>query len=168
MAGGGHTSAQVVEVLLKALENDKRLIVPGLQNKLTAMTASRLPKSLGTRLTAMILKKMRLSKYYEHTSFILNRLTGKETVTLSPALVEQLTTMFKQIQGPFVRHAPRSRTNFMSYTFVLHKQLQLLGRDDLLPLFPLLKSRDKLRQQDIIWQKICEDPSVRWEFVPSL
>ena len=63
MAGGGHTSEQVISVLLKALENENRLIVPGLQNKLTAMLASRLPKSLGTRLTAMILKKMRLDSF---------------------------------------------------------------------------------------------------------
>ncbi len=63
MAGGGHTSEQVIEVLLRALENEKRIIVPGLQNKLTAMIASRLPKSLGTRLTALILKKMRLDSF---------------------------------------------------------------------------------------------------------
>lgn len=63
MAGGGHTSEEVISVLLKGLETEKRIIVPGLQNKLTAMVASRLPKSLGTRLTAMILKKMRLEAF---------------------------------------------------------------------------------------------------------
>jgi hypothetical protein len=115
-----------------------------------------------------ILKKMRLSKYYEHTAFILNRLTGKETATLSPALVEQLHTMFKQIQGPFVRHAPAHRQNFLSYTYTLHKMVQLLGHDELLPLFPLLKSPEKLRQQDETWKRVVEDPAVRWEFVPSM
>jgi hypothetical protein len=32
--------------------------------------------------------------------------------------------------------------------------------------FPLLKSRDKLHQQEQIWKKICDD--LGWKFVRSI
>jgi hypothetical protein len=113
-----------------------------------------------------ILKKLRINKYYEHSAHILSRLTGKPVPNLSPELEEQLRIMFRMIQYPFLVHAPATRKNFLSYSFVLHKSLQLLGHDEFLPSFPLLKSRDKLAQQDAIWKKICAD--LNWEFVPSL
>ena len=56
--------------------------------------------------------------------------------------------------------------NFLSYSYVLHKFCELLEFDNLLEYFPLLKSREKLHQQDLIWEKICKD--LNWEFIPSL
>ena len=32
--------------------------------------------------------------------------------------------------------------------------------------FPLLKSPEKLRAQDMIWEKICRE--LGWEFIPSI
>ena len=113
-----------------------------------------------------ILKKLKINKYYEHTPHILSRLTGKPIQHLSPELEEQLRSMFKMIQYPFLVHAPPTRKNFLSYSYCINKFLQLLGHDEFLASFPLLKSRDKLAQQDAIWQKICND--LDWEFVPSL
>ena len=74
--------------------------------------------------------------------------------------------MFKEIQIPFIRHCPKDRKNFLSYSYVLHKFVELLGLDEFLPSFPLLKSREKLHQQDLIWEKICRD--LGWEFIRSL
>ena len=48
----------------------------------------------------------------------------------------------------------------------LHKFVQLLDLDEYLDCFILLKSREKLHQQDIIWEKICE--YLKWEFIPSV
>ena len=39
----------------------------------------------------------------------------------------------------------------------------LLEYDYLLPYFPLLKSREKLLQQDQIWKLICGD--LNWQFI---
>ena len=72
----------------------------------------------------------------------------------------------KEIQIPFIRHCPKDRKNFLSYSYVLHKFVELLGLDEFLPSFPLLKSREKLHQQDLIWEKICRD--LGWEFIRSL
>ena len=74
--------------------------------------------------------------------------------------------MFQQIQVPFMRHAPSNRRNFLSYSFCLHKMLQLLGHDRLLQHFPLLKSREKLHQQDLIWKAICEE--LGWQWIRSV
>jgi hypothetical protein len=43
---------------------------------------------------------------------------------------------------------------------------ELLGEDQYLPHFPLLKSAQKLYEQDKIWRCICGE--LRWEFIPSV
>ena len=71
-------------------------------------------------------------------------------------LVEnKLRNMFKEIQEPFIETCPKDIKNFLSYSYVLHKMCQLLSLDEFLTCFPLLKSREKLKEQDIIWEKIC-------------
>ena len=43
---------------------------------------------------------------------------------------------------------------------------QILGLYEYLKYFPLLKSREKLHQQDQIWKKICAE--LKWEFISTL
>jgi arsenate reductase-like glutaredoxin family protein len=113
-----------------------------------------------------ILKKLRINKYYEHCPHIISRLNGMPSLHLPTELEERLRHMFCQIQVPFLKHAPPTRKNFLSYSYVLHKFMQLLDKDQYLDSFPLLKSREKLHQQDQIWQKICDE--LDWDFIPSL
>ena len=113
-----------------------------------------------------ILKKLRINKYYEHVPQIINRLNGIPSPHFSPELEDRLRHMFCQIQVPFLKHSPRSRKNFLSYSYCLNKMVQLLEKDQYLDSFPLLKSREKLHQQDMIWQKICGE--IGWDFIPSL
>ena len=112
------------------------------------------------------LKRLRLNKFYEHIPHIINRLNGRPPMVMSRELEENLRTMFKEIQAPFLKHCPKGRKNFLSYSYVLHKFVQLLGLDEFIPSFPLLKSREKLHNQDLIWQKICND--LNWEFIKSI
>ena len=113
-----------------------------------------------------ILKKLKLNKYYEHVPHIINRLNGVQAPVMDRHTEEKLRMMFKEIQGPFMKHCPKTRKNFLSYSYVLHKFVQLLELDSFLPCFTLLKSREKLHQQDVIWQKICKD--LKWEYIKSL
>lgn len=85
---------------------------------------------------------------------------------MSKELEQRLRNMFKEIQGPFSEVSPPDRKNFLSYSYVLHKFVELLGHDQYKKYFPLLKSRDKLNQQDKIWKKITE--KLNWEYIPSL
>ena len=113
-----------------------------------------------------ILKKLRINKYYEHVPHIINRLNGMPSPHMPPELEDRVRHMFCMIQVPFLKHSPSSRKNFLSYSYCLHKMMQLLEKDQYLDSFPLLKSREKLHQQDQIWQKICDD--IGWDFIPSL
>jgi hypothetical protein len=121
---------------------------------------------LSKKLVKEILKKLRINKFYEHIPHIINRLNGIPSPHLSPELEDKLRHMFCQIQVPFFKHAPSFRKNFLSYSFCLNKMMQLLEKDQYLDSFPLLKSREKLHQQDMIWQKICAE--IGWDFIPSL
>ena len=79
---------------------------------------------------------------------------------------EELRRMFKEIQVPFQNNCPSDRKNFLSYSYILHKFVQLLELDQFIDCFLLLKSREKLHQQDQIWKKICAE--LKWQFIPSM
>jgi len=113
-----------------------------------------------------ILKRLRINKYYEHINYIINRINGIPTPQFSPELEEKLCNMFRSIQAPFLKHCPKDRKNFLSYSYVLYKFFQILGLNEYLKYFPLLKSREKLYVQDQIWKKICID--LNYEIIPSL
>jgi len=113
-----------------------------------------------------ILKRLRINKYYEHINYIINRINGIPTPQFSPELEEKLCNMFRDIQAPFLKHCPKERKNFLSYSYVLYKFFQILELNEYLKFFPLLKSREKLYAQDQIWKKICEE--LNYKIIPSL
>ena len=112
------------------------------------------------------LKKLNLNKYYEHARQITNMLSGKPPPFISRELYEKLINMFTDIQEPFEQVCPKNRKNFFSYNYILYKFCELLGEYELMKLFPLLKSREKLYQQDCIWKNICE--IMGWSFYKSV
>ena len=112
-----------------------------------------------------ILKHLGYNKYYEHIPHILTKI-GKTPPKLSREVEEELRSLFKQIQEPFSIYCPKNRKNFLSYSYTLHKFCELLGLDDIAKLFPMLKSREKLKEQDILWKNICK--YLKWQFIPSI
>ena len=112
-----------------------------------------------------ILKKLSYNKYYEHIYHIINNINGLKPPRIDKDTEHKLRCMFKQIQSPFYKYCPNDRKNFLSYSYVFHKFLELLEIDEYLKCFPLLKSRDKLNQQDQIWKLICKD--LKWQFIQS-
>jgi hypothetical protein len=113
-----------------------------------------------------ILKKIDKNRYYEHIPFIIYQLTGLKPPPITSKVRKRLIDMFNDIQIPFAKYCPCERRNFLSYSYILYKFFELLELDEHLPYLNLLKSRDKLHQQDIIWEKICED--LKWEYIPSV
>lgn len=112
-----------------------------------------------------IMKKLKLTRYYEHIPHIIGQIAGRCVASIPPELEAQLRRMFQQIQVPFRKHSPPERRNFLSYSFVLRKFVQLLGHDELMHNFPILKSTDKKHQQDQVWKKICKE--LGWQYIPS-
>jgi hypothetical protein len=112
------------------------------------------------------LKKLNLNKYYEHTRQITNLLSGKPPPVISNQLYDKIIHMFIEIQAPFESVCPKNRKNFFSYNYILYKFCELLDQRDHMELFPLLKSREKLYQQDCIWKDICDIKG--WPFIKSV
>jgi hypothetical protein len=115
------------------------------------------------------LKKLKYNKYYEHIPTIINLFCGVKAPKITPELEQQLKIMFDEIQTPFEKYSGivcPERKNFLNYNYVFYKMCQLLNKDEFLNFFPLLKSREKLYEHDLIWRGICND--LRWEFIASI
>jgi hypothetical protein len=119
------------------------------------------------------LKKLNLNDYYDNVIGIINRLNGRPPFTLTQEIEEKIKKMFQQIQDPYEKYKPPSRKNFLSYSYTLCKFFQILNLHEFAKYFPLLKSNDKLRQQDDIFKKIVGhmseiDKTTKWVFYPSV
>jgi hypothetical protein len=125
------------------------------------------PKRVKKEKILEILRKLKMPKMYDHVQQIKNRIQHQMTnLTLSKEMEEKLQYLFKEIQPAWIKFCPRDRSNFLSYPYVLFKLCQLLDMDEFLPYFQLLKSREKLYQQDQTWEKICKE--MQWQFIRSI
>jgi hypothetical protein len=140
-------------------------VMEQLRSELKKLKIKKLEDITHTKIRGL-LKKLRLNKYYEHVPYITNILNGIRPPNMPAELEEYLRIMFKDIQKPFDDNCPSERKNFLSYSYVLYKFCELLGEDEYLQYFPLLKSKEKLYQQDVIWKRICRD--LKWEFIPTV
>jgi hypothetical protein len=139
-------------------------VLTNISNELKKMKITNVNKITVQRVRN-ILKKLKYNKYYEHTAYIVSKLTKRSPPVLSRNTEEKIRLMFKQIEEQFVKHCPQNRINFLSYSYVLHKIFQILELNEYVHYYDLLKSRDKLRIQEETWKKICAD--LGWPFYPS-
>ena len=140
-------------------------VIEQLRNELKKIKVKVLDEITHARVRTL-LKKLKLNKYYEHVPYITNIISGVKPPSMPQELEERLRIMFKDIQKPFDDNCPSERKNFLSYSYVLYKFCELLSEDKYLKYFPLLKSKEKLYQQDVIWKKICE--VLHWEYIPTI
>lgn len=113
-----------------------------------------------------ILKTTGNSKYSSQVLQILNKIKNEKSPTLPIQVQQRMKIMFMQTQKPFAQICPQDRTNFLSYSYVIRKFLELLNLPEYIDYFPLLKSKDKLHQQDQLWRKICQQ--LGWTYKPSI
>lgn len=114
--------------------------------------------------TKSILKNLGYNKYYEHIPFIKEKL-GIKPPTMSIELENKLCNLFLEIQKPYAKFCPNERVNFLNYYYVLFKMCELLGEDEYLCHFYMLKDPVKRMEQDEIWRKICRE--LNWEFIDT-
>lgn len=110
------------------------------------------------------LKELKLRWCYDYCSQITAKITGNPPPSLTTDIEEKCRVMFVAIQPFFEKHA-LGRTNFLSYPYCLYKFFQLLGLDEHLHCFNLLKSRDKMERMDDIFKRISAE--LNWEWIPS-
>ena len=115
------------------------------------------------------LRALRLGNY-DHTHRIHASLTGRSPPQFDHDTEMRLVEMFKATLAPFETVKQRicpTRSNFLSYSYVLRKLTSLIGIkcvDE--HYFPLLKSREKLYAADQIWKGICAE--LNWPFERSM
>lgn len=113
-----------------------------------------------------ILKKLRLNKHYNHCVQITTIITGEIPPQMTDEQETALLQMFEDIQEPFQKIiSTEIRQNMLSYSFIIHKFLEIMSWDEYLPYFPLLRSADKIQYQDWIWQKVCAE--VGYQYIKS-
>ena len=112
-----------------------------------------------------ILKKLGYNNLYEHIPYIINKLSNLPPPKINSEIESRFLKMFMMIQEPWEIYKPKGRKNFLSYSYILYKFCELLELDELLEYFPLLKSPQKLMEQDQVWKKFCK--YLKWEFYPT-
>lgn len=113
-----------------------------------------------------ILKKLNYSTQYENIYFIFEKITGRPSIRFKEETKMLLREMFKQIQLPYEKHRPHTRTNFINYSYVFIKFLMLIGDTEPLVHFSLLKDRNKLYETELMWKKICNE--LDWPFISCM
>lgn len=103
----------------------------------------------------LAMKELGLQKYYNNAYYVMKHCFGNALVRFSKLNEARLLAMFLRIQEPFAR-ITKSRTNMLSYQFLIKKFCELLGYR-VAEYIPHLKSRNNLQQQDFIWKQICDE-----------
>ena len=112
------------------------------------------------------LKRLNMTRYYENIILIRRLLTNVPPPQLESEDEENLMHMFRQVELAFEYSKGEKRKNILRYSYMLYKLMELLELDEMLPLFNMLKNRNKMIQQDKVWKRICEYN--RWQFIPSI
>jgi hypothetical protein len=132
------------------------------KNRITDLT------NLSVDQVKAFLKRRNYNKHYEHSIHIIHRINGIPPLQISLHIQNKFKSMFQEMQEPFEKHKHliSGRKNFLSYSYVLFKFCELLELDEYKKYFKLLKSHEKLQQNDLVFKQICKD--LNWEFIPSL
>jgi len=130
----------------------------------------------------MWLKKHKYNHWSEHIPLIHYRITGRRRVQFVDNQETTLKDMFKAVQKPYDERPPhiRKKCNFPSYAFIFHKSAELKAYEHeqaaqtvggqererelekarqwqyLSQFFRLLKSPDKIREHQQVWEYFCD------------
>ncbi len=110
------------------------------------------------------LKKHEKSKFYDSVQYVLNTIRGYNELEIPEYIENELIRLFVKIQQTFDR-LEKERTNFLRYTYVIYKLLEITDHDVYIHLFPLLKSAEKIQQHDQMWKLICMEHG--WVYTPT-
>lgn len=119
------------------------------------------------------LKNLSLNEYYDNVISIINKINKRQKFILTSEVEQKIKDMFQQTCMLFEKHKGTVRKNMLSYSYLLNKYMLILGLPEFSKYFFLLKSPEKLREQDHIFKKIVDelartDKKTNWRFFPSL
>ena len=93
------------------------------------------------------------TKWYDDAPLIRSKLLNVPTLTVTAEQEDALREYFQQ-----VNQYQKSLKNppFIKYQYFAYKLCELLGYDDLLPHFSLVKDPSTLKRYDDFWKEVCE------------
>lgn len=157
----GHCIEKLNQFLCKGKANIPHYVMQTLEHEIKKHMIDK--NDITINFIESIMKKYKYGDYYENIMFIFNKLTGRVAHTISHDLHESVIEYFKKADQTYEeKYKPSYRNNFLKYTFVLHKIFLIHGRPDIAQYFKLLKSPVILKEQERIWEKICNDNG--WEY----
>lgn len=104
-------------------------------------------------------------KYYNNVIQIIARISGEPLLKLSSENEAILLDYFYQVQAVYSQ-CMGARVNMLFYPYLIKKFCELQGWTQAADSIPQLKSRSKIYQQDIIWERICNKKG--WDFTKSV
>ena len=127
---------------------------------------NRSPESLTIKQLKDILKKYGHNKYYKYIYNIFSQVTKNPAPIFDKDQQSILLDLFCKVEEVYPKYKPVNRTNFMTYSYVMNKLLLMMDLPEHASQFPLLKSSGKLKEQDVVWNKICDH--WKWPFASSI
>lgn len=125
-------------------------------------------EQIDASMVRQMLRLIRKCKYYEDIYVITKRLNPSfKTIVIPEQRKNILKNMFRQVYPRFKRNAQKvlvNRKNFLSYPYVAFKFCELCDWTMYMHAFNLLKSREKLRKQDLILQLIFNELQWEWTY----
>lgn len=112
-----------------------------------------------------ILKKLNRNENYGDAYCLLRIIQKKSPIEIDQEVENKLVYLFERAEKAF-DECKGDRKNFLSYNYVIYKLLQLLDQTHLLKEIELLKSRERLIDQDSIWKRICT--TLDWRYIPTV
>ena len=128
------------------------------------MELKRLNSPPNISLIKSIMKKYNHNNYVKYASYVLKEINGRLAHEISDDLQEKIVSMFMCVDTEFIkiRGEIKNRKSMISYNYIIRQLLIILGHTRLAEQFPKLKDKNKLREYDELWQKICEN--LGWQF----
>jgi Poxvirus Late Transcription Factor VLTF3 like. len=114
-----------------------------------------------------ILKKRNLQAYYPYITGIICIINKTPSPVFTDHQIAKLMSDFREMQEPFEACPShiKKRTSFLSYPYCGYKLCELNGYTEFLKCFSLMKEGDKIKEQDDIFEWICNNKSgTKWKF----
>ena len=105
-----------------------------------------------------ILKRNKMMKYKNSIYFIYFKLSGVPLPYITITEKDMMLNMFNVVSKIYDKYKPKGRKSFLNYSFVLKKQLIMLGKVEYAKYIPKLKTQSKQKELEIIWELITKDP----------
>ena len=111
-----------------------------------------------------ILRSLNMQVYIEKWLQIIQKVTGIEPPKPGNQLLNMLDQAFVELQEPFKYNKVMERKNFLNYNYVFCRLFQKLGCTQFCMFFPLIKSKQKLKSLDAMWEAMVS--TIGWEVKP--